>query len=301
MTSSSSKDRIPISVGICVYNEEKNIARLLQSLLAQKTDMVDIRQILIISSGSTDRTNTIVSDFLKSSANFELLIQKKREGKASALNLFFEHASYEILAIVNGDIILKDDTVEKLVSPLHDQAVGMTGGHPVPVNDRNRFIGFTDHLLWNLHHRISLRNPKLGEIIALRNVVQIPNDTAVDEAWIEAIIKSKGLRILYVPEAIVYNRGPETISDFLTQRRRIFAGHLHIKRKTGYKLSTMDSLDILLLTLKSLKFNIRDILYTPGAILLELMGRALGFYDFYIRRRNPYIWDAIKTTKEVQK
>ncbi len=301
MTSESSKNQLPVSIGVCVYNEEKNIAQLLNSLLAQKTNVVEIREIIIISSGSTDRTDAIVSDFLKSSANFELLIQKKREGKASALNLFFEHASYEILAIVNGDIILKDDTIEKLVSPLHDQGIGMTGGHPVPVNDRNRLIGFTDHLLWNLHHLIALRNPKLGEIIALRNVVRIPNDTAVDEAWIEAIIKSKGFRILYVPEAIVYNRGPETISDFLKQRRRIFAGHLHIRRKTGYRLSTMNSLDILLLTLKSLKFNIRDILYTPGAILLELMGRVLGFYDFYIRKRNPYIWDAIRTTKEIQK
>ncbi len=301
MTSESSKNQLPVSIGVCIYNEEKNIAQLLRSLLAQKTDAVEIREIIIISSGSTDRTDAIVSDFLKSSANFKLLIQKKREGKASALNLFFEHASHEILAIVNGDIILKEDTIEKLVSPLHDQGVGMTGGHPIPLNDKNRLTGFTVHLLWNLHHLISLRNPKLGEIIALRNVVQIPDDTAVDEAWIEAIIKSKGFRILYVPEAIVYNRGPETISDFLKQRRRIFAGHLHIRRKTGYRLSTMDSLDILLLTLKSLKFDIKDILYTPGAILLELIGRALGFYDFYIRKRNPYIWDAIRTTKEVQK
>ncbi len=301
MTSESSKNQLPVSIGICVYNEEKNIAQLLRSLLAQKTDTIEIREIIIISSGSTDRTDAIVSDFLKSSTNFELLIQKKREGKASALNLFFEHASYEILAIVNGDIILKDDTIEKLISPLHDPAVGMTGGRPVPVNDRNRLIGFTDHLLWNLHHHISLRNPKLGEIIAMRNVVRIPNDTAVDEAWIEAIMKSKGFRVLYAPEAIVSNRGPETISDFLKQRRRIFAGHLHIKRKTGYRISTMDSFNAILLMPKCVKFGFRAVMYIPGAIFLEFMGRALGFYDFYIRKRNPYIWDAIRTTKEIKK
>jgi len=299
MTSASSKIRLPVSVGVCVYNEEKNIARLLQTLLAQKTDTVEIKEIIIISSGSTDRTDAIVSDFLKKYSNMKLLIQKKREGKAQALNLFFERASHEVLAIVNGDIILKEDSIEKLVSPFHDPGVGMTGGHPIPVNDRNSFMGFTVHLLWNLHHLISLRNPKLGELIALRNIARLPHDTAVDEAWMEAIIKSKGFKIVYVPDAIVYNRGPETVSDFLKQRRRIFAGHLHIKRKTGYKLSTMDSFVVLILTLKNIKFDFRAVVYTPGAILLELMGRALGFYDFYIRKRNPYIWDAIKTTKEI--
>ncbi len=300
MTNSSNRYRLSVSVGVCVYNEEKNIARLLRSLLAQKTDTVEMKEIIIISSGSTDRTDAMVSDFLKKYRNMKLLLQKKREGKASALNLFFEHASHEVLAIVNGDIILKEDSIEKLVSPFHDPKIGMTGGRPIPVNDRNTFMGFVVHLLWNLHHLISLGNPKLGELIALRNVARIPCDTAVDEAWMEAIIKSKGLKVVYVPDAIVYNRGPETVSDFLKQRRRIFAGHLHIKRKTGYKLSTMDPFNVLLLTLKSLKFDFRAVMYTLAAVLLELMGRALGFYDFYIRKRNPYIWDAIKTTKEVK-
>ncbi|MCX9012533.1 MAG: glycosyltransferase [Candidatus Methanoperedens sp.] len=299
MTSVPSKKRLPVSVGVCVYNEEKNIVRLLHSLLAQKTNIAEIREIIIVSSGSTDKTDAIASDFIKRYSNIKLLTQEKREGKSSALNLFFENATQDILVSVNGDILLQEDTIEKLVLPFCDPEVGMTGGHTIPVNDKNHFLGFTVHLLWNLHHLISLKNPKLGELIALRNMVRIPGNIAFDEAWLEASIKSRGLKLIYVPDAVLFNKGPDTVSDFLKQRRRNFAGNLYITKKTGHKLSTMNSLNVLILTLKGLKFNSKVIVYTFGAILLEMLGRALGFYDFYVKKRNPVIWEVIKTTKEM--
>lgn len=296
----SEKDRLPVSIGVFVYNEEKNIARLLCSLLAQKNNAIDIREIIVISSGSTDRTDAIISDYLKKHNGIKLIVQQERKGKASAVNLFFENASQDILVLVNGDTVLREDSIEKLVMPFHDSRVGMTGGHPVPVNDKSKFLGFTAHLLWNMHHLISLNNPKLGELIALRKIIRIPCDTAVDEAWMEAMVKSRGFELRYVPDAMVYNKGPESVSDFLKQRRRIFTGHLDIKKKTGYKLSTLNSLNIMLLTLRGLKLNPKVMLYTSGAVLLEFLGRALGFYDYYIRGRNPFVWEVIKTTKELK-
>lgn len=295
----SKNEMLPVSIGICVYNEEMNIARLLQSVISQKTIKSDIREIIVVSSGSTDSTNEIVSGFLKKNNKIKLFIQEKREGKASAVNLFFENARNEIVVLVNGDIILKEDSIENLVLPFQNPRVGMTGGHPVPLNDKDHLIGFTVHLLWNLHHRISLRDPKLGEVVALRNLIRIPVDTAVDEAWMEAIIRKKGFELKYVPEAVVFNRGPETVSDFLKQRRRISAGHLQIRQKTGYTPSTMNYLEIIGIILNDLKLEPETVFYTAGAVILELIGRSLGFYDYYIRRKNPYIWDMVGTTKEL--
>ena len=47
----------------------------------------------------------------------------------------------------------------------------------------------------------------------------------VDEASIEAIVRAAGLELRYVPEAVVRNKGPETVADLVRQRRRITAGH----------------------------------------------------------------------------
>jgi biofilm PGA synthesis N-glycosyltransferase PgaC len=295
----SRNEMLPVSVGICVYNEEKNLASLLQSVISQKTIKSEIREIIVVSSGSTDRTNEIVNGFLKRNNKIKLFIQEKREGKASAVNLLLDIASHEIVVIANGDIIPGEDSIEKLVLPFYNPRVGMTGGRPVPLNDKNHLLGFTVHLLWNLHHRISLSNPKLGEFVAFRNIIRIPVDTAVDEAWIEAMIRKKGFELEYAPQAIVINRGPETIADFLMQRRRIWAGHLHIRQKTGYSLPTMNYLEIMVMILDDLKLDPKIVLYTAGAVILECMGRFLGFYDYHIRRKNPYIWDIVGTTKEL--
>ncbi len=288
-----------ISIGVCVYNEEKNITNLLNSLLSQKTTE-PIKEIIVVSSACSDKTDDIIeNDFLKYNPRIFLIKQKKREGKASAINIFLKYASGDIMVLESGDTIPAEDTIENLTKPFKNPKTGMTGGRPIPINDSNTFMGFTVHLLWNLHHRLALERPKLGELVAFRRdlVRKIPTDTAVDEAYIEALINRQGCELKYVPAAVVYNKGPETILDFLKQRRRIFAGHIHLRKTKGYAPSSMKNLKILKLMFQDIKFTPKKIAWTFGAILLEFYGRLLGSYDFYIKKENPFIWSIAKTTK----
>jgi len=285
-----------VSIGICVYNEEKNIRSLLNSLLNQKTTNL-IKEIFVISSACTDRTDEIVEHDFSNNSKIILLKQEKREGKASAINLFLKHASGEILVLESGDTIPAEETIENLILPFKDPKIAMVGGRPIPVNDKNTFMGFTSHLIWELHHRLALKNPKLGELVAFRKNldIELPIDTAVDEAYIEALVHEKGYKITYAPLAIVYNKGPATISDFLKQRRRIFAGHIHLKRTKGYTPSSMNKIEILKLILNEIKFN--NFFWLCGAVFLEIYGRLLGSYDFYLKKDKHAIWSVATSTK----
>ncbi len=288
-----------ISIGVCVYNEEKNIRSLLNSLLNQKTT-TRIKEIIVVSSACSDKTDDIIEkEFLPYNPEIVLLKQEKREGKASAINLFLAQASGDIVILESGDTIPAEDAIENLTQPFKDPKIGMTGGRPVPVNARNTFMGFTVHLLWDLHHKLATKHPKLGEMVAFRKdlIKKIPTDTAVDEAFVEALIMEQGFELSYAPKAIVYNKGPETISDFLKQRRRIFAGHVHLKKKKGYAPSSMGKLIVLKLTFENVKFTPKEITWTIGAIFLELYGRFLGLYDIYIKNANPFIWNMAESTK----
>jgi hypothetical protein len=159
-------------------------------------------------------------------------------------------------------------------------------------------MGFAVHFLWALHHQIALRQPKLGELIAFRRIFyRIPYDSAVDEASIEPLIRGQGYRLRYVPKAIVYNRGPETIRDFLKQRRRIHAGHLKMRREQGYGVSTMSGGRILMAILSNWQWNSRYILWTPAVIGLEVYGRILGWIDMRLRKCDHAVWDIAVTTK----
>ncbi len=290
---------IPCTIGIAAHNEEANIGRLLQRLQAQQLTVVAPSEILVVSSGSTDRTDAIVREWLTREPRLQLLLQPRREGKASAINLILRQARERVVIISSADLLPEVDAIEKLVAPFADPEVGMTSCRPVPVDDPDTFMGFCTHLLWNLHHQINLRSFKAGEMIAFRKIFErIPYKTSVDEASIEPVIRGQGYGVRYVPDAIVYNKGPATVADFLRQRRRIYAGHLDVEQLLGYSVSTMSGLKILGLLLRQLDWRPRRFVWTWGVVALEAYGRYLGRRD-YRRRRDHSVWDIAASTKRL--
>jgi biofilm PGA synthesis N-glycosyltransferase PgaC len=79
---------ISVSVGVCAYNEEKNIEKALRAVLEQPLDGFSLKEVIVVSSASTDRTDAIVSEISRSDPRVTLVVQEKREGKTSAVNLF---------------------------------------------------------------------------------------------------------------------------------------------------------------------------------------------------------------------
>lgn len=293
---------ITTSIGVMAYNEERNMGRLLEALTTQRLETVEIAAIVVVSSGSTDRTDEIVRDWSGRDGRIRLIRQEERRGKASAINLFLDEASGDVFVLESGDTVPAGDCVERLVSVFADPKIGMAGARPVPVDDDATFMGFVVHMLWRLHHRLALRSPKLGEMVAFRSSVRsIPPETAVDEASIEAIIVSNGMSLRYVPDAVVYNKGASNVSDFLKQRRRIYAGHLWLEREQSYEVSTKRVGGILKVLLEDLRPTPRNLLWTAGGIFLEFLGRALGMLDYYVLKRNPYTWDVAESTKTLDR
>ena len=163
-----------------------------------------------------------------------------------------------------------------------------------------RGLGFAAHLLWNLHHQINLIDFKAGELIAFRKIfVRIPRRTAVDEASVESVIRGQGYEVRYVGSAVTYNKGPETIRDFLSQRRRIFAGHLTLRDGVGYRVATLSGLRILALLLRNMEWRPRAFLWTWAVVALEVYGRYLGKRD-HRRRRDHTVWEIATTTKQLE-
>lgn len=296
-------DFLSCSLGIMAYNEGANMGHLLKSLKKQKLRSVAIKEIIVVASGCTDNTEDIVKDFCKTDSRIRLVVQKDRKGKASAVNLFLREAKENILVLQSADTLTEEDTIENLVLPLADPDTGMTGAHPVPVNKDITFIGFAVNLLWELHHQLSLCYPKMGELIAFRNIFyRIPENTAVDEASIEPLVKGQGYKLKYVPEAIVLNKGAENIKDFIRVRRRIFAGHLEVKKKYGYEVSSMKIFRALKVLFNAQKIlTLKKLCWIPLVASLELYSRLLGMIDFYIYKKEFAVWEIATTTKDLLK
>jgi len=293
-----------VSACVTAHNEERNVRKLLRSLLAQKLGPHELVEVVVVASGCTDATTTEVLDMAKHEPKVRLLVQDARLGKASAINAYARERDpkADAVAIVSADLILQPGCLQLLLDRLAGQPqVGMVGPRPVPTNARGSLMGNMVGFLWQLHHDISSESPKLGEVIVLRSPLlhPIPENCPVDEANLEAGVIAQGFQLSYVAEAVVANRGPSNIREYFDQRRRIAAGHFWLRQETGYAVPTLDAKRVARHAVRYLTFSDvgTDGAYIAAA-LLEGAARALGYFD-YKREYNHAIWKVAPSTRDV--
>jgi len=285
-------------IGICAYNEENNIGRLLRNLVSGQ-NLGENCKILVICSGCNDRTPQIVRKFQESDARIELVIENLRRGKANALNKIFKMGDRtEFTILINADALPGKGSVNKLVTKLTDLHVGAAFAQPVPFENSRRVCHEIARLVWHLHHIISQSGtPKLsGELCAIRSayVQEIPENAATDEPYLERAIRKQHKEILYVPETLVYVRCPTNVVDLIKQRKRIWIGHIQLQETTGYKVST-SSLKTILRAASSLK---------PSEIPYLLLGGLIEMISYLQARAAfskgtvPFAWEPIRSTKD---
>jgi len=292
--------RLQLSVGVCAYNEAKNLEAIVSQLLSQRLDNAVLKELIIVSSGSTDGTDAIARRLAARDSRVVFLRERKRKGKVSAVNKVLGRARGDIVVLSGADLRLEDDTLDRMVAGFSNENVGMVGARPVPVNDKGTLFGFCSHLIWKMHHTISLTSPKCGEFVAIRNNGYIiPKGTTVDEAYLEWAFRKDGYSLAYAPDAIVRNRGPENLRDYIAQRRRIHAHHLQLRSSTGYGVSTTDSAAVLKAFLSTLEPDPKKLIFSGIGVALEGVSSLLGAYDVYIRNDGHQCWEVAASTKEI--
>jgi poly-beta-1,6-N-acetyl-D-glucosamine synthase len=286
-----------ISVGV-ITHRDRTLPPLLESILAQKPGGCDISEVIVVSSGLCPESEDAINRIITGDKRVIIVREQGRLGKAAAVNVFLGRAKGDTCVLASGDIILEPGSIGALVAPLSDGRVGMTGARLMPLNDPSTFIGFAVHLIWKMHHHISLINPKTGEFVAFKNVIPcISSTTAVDEAWVESLISAKGYLIAYAPLAIARNRGPCNLPDYINQRKRIHIGHVNLKREKGYAVASLRYPDVLRALWQCITFKPRELAWTSLVVALEAYIRILADVDSVILGRNPYCWDIIESAK----
>lgn len=119
-----------ITVVVPAYNEEKRIAGAIDALLAQDYP-ADRRQILILSDGSTDRTDAIVGEY--SARGVELVRMPVRSGKTAAENAACKHIRGEIVINSDSSIRLHSGAVRAMVAHMADPDVGVASSRDVSI------------------------------------------------------------------------------------------------------------------------------------------------------------------------
>jgi cellulose synthase/poly-beta-1,6-N-acetylglucosamine synthase-like glycosyltransferase len=286
-----------LSVGVITHNDS-TLIRLLEGIFKQASDNFVVKEVFVISSGILPENEADLKILCGKHSNLKVVREPERAGKARSVNHFLKEATGDVCMLISGDILIGPNSIGKLVKPLRDDKVGMVGARIMPLNDESTFTGFVVHLVWKIHHNLSLIKPKVGEFVAFRNIVgEISPKTAVDEAWIESEVSEAGYRIAYAPDAMAHNMGPKNLREYMNQRRRIHIGHVNLKRERHYAVSSIMYTNVFRALLKSLTFKPKELLWTLLAILLEVYIRVSADMDVILFKRNPYCWDILDSAK----
>lgn len=119
---------IYISVVLSTYNEEKYIAKSIQSILDQTYPYFEF---IIVNDGSTDSTLQIVKSFTDPRI---VVIDKPNSGLPDSLNRGITAAKYDWIARMDGDDIATHDRFERQVSYIKEDSA-VIGGQFISINE----------------------------------------------------------------------------------------------------------------------------------------------------------------------
>jgi len=293
-----------LSIGVTTYNEEETIGRVLKTLIEESPRSSEI----IVVAGGEDRTVDIVKSYARGSSKIKLLEEETRRGKPAALNRILRSASGKIIALTDGDVLVKKGALRRIVEAFKDDEVGAACGKVVPTNDRGSMSGFWAHFLYDTadvqRTEACVNNTFFhltGYLCAIRSGVidTVPEGLLADDAVMGLLVREKGYLVGYVPDAVVEVTFPESVWDFLRQKRRTLAGFLQIEEQFGRRDRSLfqEGREGFINGLKYCR-NPREVFYFLSLCLFRVFAWTLAYYDVKIRRKSLVEeWEFARTTK----
>lgn len=196
-----------VSLVITAYNEEKKIRQKLENTLALLYPK-DRLEIIVVSDGSTDKTEELVSTHRDK--GIRLLALSDRHGKHFAQYKGIEVAQYDILVLTDATTFLKEDAVAKIVQNFSDPNIGCISGKdrvksPEPgLQGEGAYVNY-EMKLRALESKLNSLVGVSGSFFAVRkNLCEIWHSDLSSDFYLPILSYMKGYRTVLEPEAIGY-------------------------------------------------------------------------------------------------
>jgi glycosyltransferase involved in cell wall biosynthesis len=226
--------RATVSVILPVFNGERWMAAKLESIRALDYP-AELLEILVVSDGSTDGTETIVQRFASRSKLAYLALP--RSGKAAALNAALAKASGEILFFTDVRQQLDPGSLANLVACFADPEVGVASGELV-IRDGTGLEEASVGLYWKyekwIRKQLSRVDSVLGAtgcIYAMRRelALPLPVGTLNDDMYLPLGAFFRGYRVILDDAALAFDYPTPLASEF-RRKVRTLAGVYQIVR-----------------------------------------------------------------------
>jgi cellulose synthase/poly-beta-1,6-N-acetylglucosamine synthase-like glycosyltransferase len=220
-------------VVIAVHDGERFIRAKLDSVLALDYPR-ELMEILVISDGSADGTDSIVREFAPQGVR---LLQVPRGGKCAALNAAIPQARNEILLLTDMRQTVAPESLQAMMDCFADSAVGAVSGELIireGASQDEADIGLYRRYENWIRNRLSDVDSifgALGSFYALRRelAVPVPADQLLDDMYLPLAAFFRGYRLIVEPRALAFDYPTSRGTEF-TRKARTLAGNYQILR-----------------------------------------------------------------------
>ncbi len=292
-----------LSILITAFHEAQTIGRAIEAFLPQLPSEAEI---LVIC--PDPETVAVVEEYVARHPAVRHIFDPQR-GKPVALNIGLKAAEGDIVVLSDGDVIVAQDALDRLLAPFQDPQVGAVSSHPLSTSPRDTLMGYWSHLLTEGIHQMRLKRARAGQFLvcsgylfAFRRALidHVPEDALAEDAVISHRIARQGYRVGYAPQAHVLVKYPTTYRDWLRQKVRSAGGYAQpYVRKAAVRMRS-PWLEMLNGTRVALRYprNRREFLWTLLLFAARLHLWLLVFVNVRLLRR-PFaaLWQRVETTK----
>jgi cellulose synthase/poly-beta-1,6-N-acetylglucosamine synthase-like glycosyltransferase len=236
-----------ISIIIAVRNEGKHLEGKLRNL--QQLDYPrELVETLVVSDGSTDQTNDILSKVVDSRVRSILL--PAHSGKAEALNRAIEAVKGDIVVFMDARQRVAIDSLKTLVESLADPTVGCVSG-ALMLGDGEETSPRGVGSYWKLEKAIRYWESTggsavgaTGALYAVRRslVPHLPMDLILDDVFIPMEVARRGARVIFEPRALAWDSLPANPKQEFRRKVRTLFGNYQLLRMAPWLLTTKNPL-----------------------------------------------------------
>lgn len=226
-----------ISIIVPAYNEEKVIAHTIEGLLETKYPK---KEIIFVDDGSSDRTLEIAMQYKDKIK----VLHKENGGKASALNYGLVYATGEIIVIQDADTIIGRHSLKEIVKGFEvNEHVAAVAGN---IKVRNRVNVLTKcqaleyitgiqivRRAFDVFGSITIVPGALGAFKKsfLSESGSYGKETIVEDFDQTIKLLKAGLITQGSSKATAYTEAPDTLHDFIAQRKRWYRGNIQVLKR----------------------------------------------------------------------
>jgi biofilm PGA synthesis N-glycosyltransferase PgaC len=198
--------RRPCSIIIAAYNEERFIRNKILSIIDNDW-WIDGSEVIIVSGGSNDGTNSILDEF-RGNRDIVLLIYQERLTKIEAVNLAVSRSRHDILVFSDCRQRMNPGAIARLLDNFADESVGTVTATLVNINRGNPSqIRSVLTVLARAHNAKGSCLNVVGALYAQRRSVfrPIPTDIIFDDLFVVVSTVLQNKRVVQEKDAIIYD------------------------------------------------------------------------------------------------